>query len=163
MTALVVRRQGASGFGRFWPCAIGRGGLSSEKREGDGATPVGILTITACLYRADRIPRPVPWARPIGPRDIWCDDAGDLSYNHLARAPLAASHERLFRADPLYDIILTTDWNWPFACPGKGSAIFIHRWRNPRHPTQGCIAFAPGDLARLTTLLSPGTEIDVRA
>ena len=154
--------QGAWGFGRYWPCAIGKGKITTNKKEGDGATPAGILRVTGCLYRADRITKPVPWARKIGPRDLWCDEPGHPSYNHLTQSPLAASHERLRRADPLYDLVLLTDWNWPNAIPGQGSAIFIHRWRKPRHPTEGCIAFEPTNLRMLSRLLKPGATIDVR-
>ncbi len=162
MSDLIVTRQGAQGFGRWWPCAIGRGGVTTQKTEGDGATPAGNLTITSCLYRADRLSRPSPWARKISLRDLWCDDPDHPLYNQLARAPLSASHERLTRADHLYDIILTTDWNWPIPVAGLGSAIFIHRWRKPRHPTEGCVAFAHTDLVRLASLLAPGNQIEIR-
>lgn len=154
--------MGAKGFGRFWPCSIGKGGISDSKREGDGATPVGPLTVTGCLYRPDRVLKPAPWAVPIRLGDLWGDDPGDPSYNHFARAPLSANHERLTRPDPLYDIVLTTDWNWPDAVPGFGSAIFIHRWRKPRHPTEGCVAFSARDITELAGLLAPGHQIAVR-
>lgn len=161
MIALRVTAQGASGFGRTWPCSLGKGGISNDKREGDGTTPCGVLTVAACLYRSDRIARPAPWARSIGPRDLWCDDPDHALYNQFTRSPLAASHERLRRSDPLYDIVLITDYNWPAATPGKGSAIFIHRWRKARHPTEGCIAFHMGDLIQLAGLLIPGSKIAI--
>ena len=28
-------------FGRVLPCSVGRGGVTTAKREGDGATPAG--------------------------------------------------------------------------------------------------------------------------
>jgi L,D-peptidoglycan transpeptidase YkuD (ErfK/YbiS/YcfS/YnhG family) len=144
------------------PCAIGRGGITDAKREGDGATPAGLHRIVALLYRPDRIPRPAPWARPIGPSDLWSDDPADEGrYNRLVRAPYAASHERLRRADSLYDAVLVTDWNWPDATPGAGSAIFLHAWRKPRHPTAGCVAFSKSDLAWLLPRLRPGSRIKV--
>ncbi|TMV57367.1 hypothetical protein FGG78_37230, partial [Thioclava sp. BHET1] len=71
-------------------------------------------------------------------------------------------HEVLRRADPLYDLILVTDWNRAPARPGKGSAIFIHRWRRPRYPTAGCLAFAPQDLLWLAHRLAPGMTVDMR-
>ena len=73
---LVLTPLGLRFRGRRYPCTIGRGGLSGDKREGDGATPAGLLRITGCLYRPDRIPSPAPWARAIGPRDLWSDDPG---------------------------------------------------------------------------------------
>ncbi|WP_372603062.1 L,D-transpeptidase [Actibacterium sp.] len=156
---LVVTRTGARLFGQRLPCAIGRSGRSVHKHEGDGATPVGDLRITGLLYRPDRMPRPTPWARPIGPRDLWSDDPADPAYNHHVRAPHRFGHETLRRADPLYDLVLLTDWNWPDATPGQGSAIFLHQWRKPRHPTEGCIAFARADLIRVAQSLPPGSRV----
>lgn len=163
MSDLVVTRWGARLVGRFFPCSVGRGGVvpAAEKREGDGATPDGVLHIVGALYRADRMSASeVPdWALPIGPRDLWSDDTRDPAYNHLVRAPHALSHERLCRADPLYDLVLVTDWNWPDAEPGRGSAIFVHRWRRPRYPTAGCVAFDPADLKWIARRLPPGSRV----
>lgn len=160
--ALVVTAWRARGFGRVFPCSIGRGGITDDKREGDWATPVGPLRVAQCFYRADRMASPAPWAQAIGPGEIWCDDPGHSSYNHLEKLPFSSSHERMRRADRLYDLVLTTDWNWPVAVPGKGSAIFIHRWRGPRYPTAGCVAFRPVDLRWLAARLAPGSVIEVR-
>lgn len=158
---MVLTPRGLRLRGRTYPVSIGRGGLSDHKREGDGATPRGIHTITGTLYRADRLPKPAPWAQPIGPRDLWSDDGTDPAYNHPVRAPHPFSHERLRRADPLYDIVLLTNWNWPNAIPGRGSAIFLHIWRKPRHPTEGCIAFRRTDLRQLCRHIAPGTNLIV--
>ena len=145
---LVLTPLGLRFMGRRFPCAIGRGGIRHAKREGDGATPAGCHRIVALLYRPDRIPRAAlpRWALPLTPRDHWCDDPGHNDYNQLVTAPHPASTEALRRADPLYDLILTTNWNWPLAHPGRGSAIFIHTWRRPRYPTAGCVALARSDL-----------------
>ncbi|PKP67891.1 MAG: hypothetical protein CVT83_07680, partial [Alphaproteobacteria bacterium HGW-Alphaproteobacteria-5] len=61
--------------------------------------------------------------------------------------------------DPLYDLILPLDWNWPEARPGKGSAIFIHQWRRPGHPTAGCLAFARRDLLFIARHAAPGSRV----
>ena len=141
-TDIVVTRWGARFLGRRLPCAIGRGGITRDKREGDGATPAGVHRIVGLLYRPDRMPRPVDWAVPIRPGDLWSDDPRDGDgYNTMVRVPHGFSHEVLRRADPLYDAVLITDWNWPRAEAGRGSAIFVHLWRGPRVPTQGCVAF----------------------
>lgn len=158
---MVLTPLGLRFGGRVIPCAIGQGGVSTAKAEGDGATPAGLWRITGCLYRPDRLRPPAPWARPILPGDLWCDDPAAAGYNHAARAPLAASHEALRRADPLYDVVLTTDWNWPDAVPGRGSAIFLHQWRRPRFGTAGCIAFARRDLLWIAGRAAPGTRVVV--
>lgn len=161
---LYVGRHGARFMGRRMPCTLGRGGIvaAAAKREGDGATPRGVLRIVGMLYRADRMARPADWARPIGPRDLWSDDPQDPDYNQMVRAPHPYSHEHLRRPDPLYDLVLITDWNWPDAVPGRGSAIFLHRWRRPGAPSAGCIAFAAPDLAWIAQGLMPGSRVIVR-
>jgi L,D-peptidoglycan transpeptidase YkuD (ErfK/YbiS/YcfS/YnhG family) len=162
---LVLTPTGLRFAGRLFPCTHGRGGIRRAKREGDGATPAGVHRIVACLYRPDRLARAqVPdWAVPIRPRDLWCDDPGHPAYNHLVRAPFGASAERMVRADPLYDLVLTTDWNWPVAHPGRGSAIFLHSWRRPGYPTAGCIALAPSDLLWIVNRIVYETRLFVPA
>jgi L,D-peptidoglycan transpeptidase YkuD (ErfK/YbiS/YcfS/YnhG family) len=140
----------------------GWGGLTNNKREGDGATPRGVHSIVGLYYRPDRIWRPSSWAQPILPGDLWCDDPQHQAYNKLCRAPLAASSEVLRRSDPQYDLILITDWNWPEAIPGLGSAIFMHQWRRPGAHTAGCIAMARQHLAWLAKGLMPGARLIVR-
>jgi L,D-peptidoglycan transpeptidase YkuD (ErfK/YbiS/YcfS/YnhG family) len=158
---LVLRPTGLCAFGRKLPCTWGRGGIrpGEAKREGDGATPAGVHRVVAMLYRPDRMPPPAPWADPIGPRDLWSDDPRDTAYNSLVTAPHPFSHEALRRADPLYDLVLVTDWNWAAPVPGRGSAIFLHRWRRPGAPTAGCVALAPDDLWWLARRIRPGTRL----
>jgi L,D-peptidoglycan transpeptidase YkuD (ErfK/YbiS/YcfS/YnhG family) len=151
--------QGLSFAGRILPCTIGRGGLSNRKQEGDGATPRGLHHITGCLYRPDRIAAPAPWAIPILPGMLWSDAPGDAAYNQLVHAPYGPSHEKLRRADPLYDIVLLTDWNWPDAIAGAGSAIFLHQWRRPGFPTEGCLAFSRAHIRWIAERAAPGTPL----
>jgi L,D-peptidoglycan transpeptidase YkuD (ErfK/YbiS/YcfS/YnhG family) len=160
---IVVTRWGARFMGRRFACSVGRRGIvaADAKREGDGATPAGIHRIVAVLFRPDRLTRPSQRARAIGPRDLWSDDPAAADYNHLVRLPYPHRHEVLRRADPIYDLVLVTGWNWPRAVPGKGSAIFIHTWRAPRHPTAGCVAFAPRDLRWIVQHLTPRTRLIV--
>lgn len=161
---IVVTSHGARFMGRYFPCAVGRGGITRRKREGDGATPAGTHHIVALLYRPDRIARSnLPgWAVPIRPGDLWCDDPRSADYNQMVRAPFQAGHETLRRADPLYDIVLTTDWNWPIAHSCLGSAIFLHCWRAPRHPTAGCVAFSRTDLIRIANHLTLDSRLIVK-
>ena len=156
---LVLTSRGVRFRGRLFPCSVGRGGVVADKREGDGGTPAGAHRITGMLYRADRIARPAGWARPIGPGDLWSDDGADPAYNTRVRVPHRFSHERLRRADPLYDLILLTDWNMTPAVPGRGSAIFLHQWRRARYPTEGCIAFHRDHLAWIAARIGIGTLV----
>ena len=148
-------------LGRRMAHALGRGGITRAKVEGDGATPAGVHHIAGLWFRPDRIaahslPR---WAKPIGPGDLWSDDSTDPDYNHPVRAPHPYRHECLRRADRLYDIVLVTDWNYPQSRPGLGSAIFLHRWRAPGTPTAGCVAYAARDLLHIAQHAQPGTQL----
>lgn len=156
--------MGVRFLGRVLPCTIGRGGIvaAAQKREGDGATPAGSHRIVGMLYRPDRMAQPTDWALPIGPLDLWSDDPKDDDYNLMVRAPHGFSHEALRRADPLYDLVILTDWNWPYAVPGRGSAIFLHRWRRPGYPTAGCVAFDPRDLMWIARRITHQTRLVVR-
>lgn len=147
-TDLVVTPTGLLFLGRRFPCSVGRGGIvpATVKREGDGATPAGVHRLVGMLYRPDRLTRPSDWALPIGPCDLWSDDPADEDYNLMVRVPHGFSHEKLRRADPMYDLVILTDWNWPHAEPGRGSAIFLHQWRRPGAPTAGCVALSRRDL-----------------
>lgn len=143
---LVVGPTGLRFMNRHFACTVGRGGVTDNKREGDGATPRGQHRIVGMLYRPDRIAKPTDWALPIGYGDLWSDDPNHEDYNLMVRAPYPYSHEKLRRADPLYDLVLILDWNWPYAVKGRGSAIFIHQWRRPVYPTEGCVALSRRDL-----------------
>ncbi|MDP2699213.1 L,D-transpeptidase [Thalassospira sp.] len=134
--------------GRSFRCALGKTGITDTKREGDGATPVGRWKLRYVLYRADRRAAPVTAlpVQAITPDDGWCDDPAHASYNRPVRLPCAASHEKLWREDGLYDLVVTLTHNDAPAIPGNGSAIFMHIARPGYSGTEGCIALAADDL-----------------
>lgn len=158
---LVLTPRGVRFQGQLYPCTIGKTGITRNKREGDKATPAGSHRIVGMLYRPDRIPAPVPWAMPIGPRDLWSDDGTRDDYNSLVQAPYPHSHEVLRRTDPLYDLVILTDWNWPNAVAGRGSAIFIHQQRRPGYPTEGCVAFSRAHLHQIAARLTQHSRLIV--
>ena len=156
---LVLTPKGVRFQGRTYPCTIGKTGVSRRKQEGDGATPQGTHRIIGMLYRPDRIARPAEWALPIGPGDLWSDDVNSDDYNMMVRAPYPFSHEKLRRADPLYDLVILTDWNWPYAVKGRGSAIFIHQFRRPGYPTEGCVALSRAHLRAIAARITYRTRL----
>ena len=159
---LNVTKWGLQFSGRFFPASIGKNGITDNKKEGDNATPSGNHKIISILYRPDRVKKPCDWAKVIKPFDIWSDDIEDPSYNMIGKRPYTYNHELLWRSDPLYDIILITNWNWPAVVKGKGSAIFIHSWRRPRYPTEGCIAMAPHHLLWIAKRLTKSSKVFVK-
>ena len=144
-------------------CALGRSGLTGEKREGDGATPIGVFPLRELLYRPDRLSPPETGLpiRPIAPADGWCDDPADPAYNRPVALPYGGRHEELWRADGLYDLVVPLGYNDDPVRPGLGSAIFVHVAHADYAPTEGCIALALADLTALLPLCGPENLIRV--
>jgi L,D-peptidoglycan transpeptidase YkuD (ErfK/YbiS/YcfS/YnhG family) len=148
---------------RTIPVALGRTGIKANKREGDGATPVGRFHPLRVWWRADRLPRPrtlLP-VRPIAPGDAWCEDPADSRYNRPFRRGPQEVGDRLQRMDSLYDVIIEIDHNTRPRIAGRGSAVFIHVARKGFGPTAGCVALRRSDLLWLVARLSQRTEINI--
>lgn len=148
---------------RRWRCAVGRSGLiaAAGKREGDGATPIGRWPLRRLLFRPDR-ETPAGLRLPaaaIGPGDGWCDEPGHPAYNRPVALPFPASHERLWRDDGLYDLVVVLGHNDDPPQPGAGSAIFLHCARPDWGPTEGCVALAHEDLRHLLREAGPGDAV----
>ncbi len=158
---LHINQWRAQFMGRTFPVSVGRSGIGEKKGEGDGITPRGIFKVETWLARNDhvRLKASLP---PITLRDIWIDEAGDPNYNQKMQRPYPASHERLFRPDNLYNIIGVLNYNRDPIIAGRGSAIFIHAWRRPRYPTEGCIAFAPKDLIWIAENIEPSSRVIIQ-
>ena len=152
------------------PCVIGKGGLiaAADKREGDGATPIGEWPVRAALLRPGRIAPPeglaLPW-RWIRDGDGWSDDPADPAYNRPVMLPRTTSHERLARHDQAYDAIVVLGHNDAPPVAGMGSAIFLHQWvtgaDGAPKPTEGCVAIAPESMRALLPMLAPGMVIRI--
>ncbi len=146
------------------PCALGRAGLTRDKREGDGATPKGRLRLLHAFIRPGRFSRAGLLAptRQTRKDDLWCDDAKSFLYNRHLRGPTRLSFEDLWRSDRLYDFVGVLDHNIRPAVRGRGSAIFFHVATEDLAPTAGCVALRARDLARLLPRLARGATLDVR-
>lgn len=148
------------------PCALGKAGVRIDKREGDGATPLGTWALRRIWYRADRLAQPPRTALPvreIRQDDGWCDDVSSPDYNRHVALPHPAGHERLWRDDAIYDVVVELGCNDDPPVPGRGSAIFLHVARQGFLPTEGCIALALDDLLALSRIARPGDALRVGA
>jgi L,D-peptidoglycan transpeptidase YkuD (ErfK/YbiS/YcfS/YnhG family) len=118
---------------------VGRGGVSSAKREGDLRTPVGVFPLRRGFgVRANPGLRAGPWLR-VDARDVWVDDPGSALYNTHRRLPARGrwdSAERL-RLSPAYNYAQVIGYN-EARRPGAGSAIFMHVDR--ARGTGGCVS-----------------------
>ncbi len=156
---------------KTYHCTIGRGGIAAmgEKREGDIKTPSGQFTLRCCYYRPDRM-APPKTALPVialTPEDGWCDDPGHPMYNQPVKLPFAGRHEKLWREDHVYDVIIPLGYNDGFDAngnptpiiPGAGSAIFMHIMRDDGVGTEGCVAFGLEDLLEVLAVVDQKTLI----
>ena len=71
-------------------------------------------------------------------------------------------HEKLWRADRLYDLVIVLDYNIRPRRKSRGSAIFLHCARPDFAPTEGCVALRPDDLRRLLPRLAKKVRLTIR-
>lgn len=143
------------------PCAIGSGGIGIKESEGDGITPAGNFSLLRVMFREDRQALPITDLEisTINKNDGWCDDPSSHFYNKPIKLPQNVSHEKLYRDDFLYDIIVDIDYNRSPPILGKGSAIFIHVAQPGYKPTRGCIALSSRDLLELLKSCNANTKL----
>ena len=151
--------------GRAYRCVIGKTGALIKKLEGDGSTPAGVFPLMRVLYRPDRLGFPETQLPvfALSPNDGWCDDPTHEDYNKPIKLPHDGSHERLWRDDNIYDIVVVLAYNTSPVIPFMGSAIFIHFAEPSFKSTRGCIALKDVDLLEIlktcsTRMVSLGKE-----
>ena len=91
----------------------------------------------------------------------WCNDVKKYKkYNKLIKITDKIKHEKLFRKDYKYDLLIPIQYNYKKTVPGKGSCIFIHLTKNYR-PTAGCIALKKKDFLIMLKLINKKTKIKI--
>ena len=144
-------------------CCVGKKGFTHKKIEGDKKTPTGIFNIENLYYRKDKIKKPLTSLKciPIKKSMGWCDDVTNLkNYNKLIKVKKNIHHEKLFRKDNKYDLLIPITYNRKKRILGKGSAIFIHLTNNYKK-TDGCIALKKNDFLILLKLIKKKTKIKI--
>ena len=144
-------------------CSIGKNGLSNTKIEGDKKTPKGMYELGPLYYRADKvnIPKILINSIKIKPDMGWCDDLNfPTKYNKLIKTNKKINHEKLYRNDRKYDLLIPIKYNSKKTILGKGSCIFIHLTKNYK-PTAGCIALNKKDFIIMLKLLKKKTKIKI--
>ena len=146
----------------IFQCTIGKKGISSKKKEGDFYTPKGVFSIDKLYYRSDRLKKPKTkiTIKKIKKNMGWCDDPKSKKYNSLIKIDKETKHEKMYRKDHKYDLIVVIDYNLKKPIPYKGSAIFMHLTKNYK-PTAGCIALKKKDLLILLKIINAKTKIKI--
>jgi L,D-peptidoglycan transpeptidase YkuD (ErfK/YbiS/YcfS/YnhG family) len=140
---------------------VGYNGIATKSKEGDGKTPIGIYTLgTAFGWGGKPSGLKMPY-RATTENDYWVDDASSADYNKwitYSGNPSSRwnSFERL--KQPLYKYAVAINYNVNPIIKGKGSAIFLHVWRNSSSPTAGCVALSEQNLLKVLNWLNPSKK-----
>ncbi len=134
------------------PAVVGKNGMSMNKSEGDGRSPMGLFPIRGAFGTKDK-PSGVDYSyRKTTTNDYWIDDANSPDYNkkvtyHGNPSLKWNSYEKL--ANSLYRHAVIIGYNDNPIVKGKGSAIFLHVWRSSSSPTLGCVAVSENNLVEI--------------
>ena len=143
-------------------CSIGKGGVTSDKIEGDKKTPKGTYMLGPLYFRKDRLSKFSTKLKKIKIKKSmgWCDDVNSKYYNKLIKINNNIKHEKLFRKDYIYDLLIPILYNTKRIKKNKGSAIFLHLTKNYKK-TLGCIALKKKDMLILLKIISHKTKITI--
>ena len=161
---IIVKKSGYLKYKNLrFRCALGKAGIKKKEKEGDNVTPKGIFNIIKMYYRPDKIKNITTDVKKIKIKKNmgWCDDSRSDSYNQQIKLPNKFGHEKLFRNDNLYDLILVLNYNINPTIKYKGSAIFIHIAKNSYKKTKGCIALKKEHLIKLISKIKTNTKIKI--
>ena len=146
-------------------CVVGKRGIGTKKREGDLITPKGEYKIKLILYRKDRIKNIRTKLKKIAIKKNmgWCDDPASKKYNKLIKLPFSFNHEKLFKKNNSYDVVLVLDYNMRPIRKNKGSAIFIHIAKRNYKKTLGCIALSKTSILKIVNTIKKNTVVKISA
>ena len=147
----------------FFKCSVGKKGLTKKKIEGDKKTPKGLFGLGYLYYRKDRLSKPQTSikCKEISKNMGWCDDINyPKMYNKLIKTSNKAKHEKLYRTDNKYDLLIPIMYNFHKPIPGLGSCIFLHLTNNYK-PTAGRIALKKNDFFIMLKLLNKNSKIKI--
>ena len=143
-------------------CSIGKNGKTSKKIEGDNKTPKGLYALGPLYYRKDKLPKLSTKLKKIEIMKNfgWCDDVKSKFYNKPIKTNINVRHEKLYRNDKKYDLLIPIEYNSKKPKKNKGSAIFLHLTSNYKK-TQGCVAIKEKDMLILLNLINKKTKIKI--
>ena len=159
---IILKNKATLRFDDFYfKCSIGKKGLTKKKIEGDKKTPIGTFSLGNLYYRADRNLKLLTKLKCIKIKKLmgWCDDIkSKKKYNKMINVNNKLRHEKLYRKDYKYDLMIPINYNTQKTKIGKGSAIFLHLTKNYK-PTAGCIALKKKDFLIMLRLINKKTKI----
>jgi L,D-peptidoglycan transpeptidase YkuD (ErfK/YbiS/YcfS/YnhG family) len=148
-----------------WRARLGRSGLSTRKREGDGATPLGTFALGATAYGIAPDPGLHLRYHRLACGDWWDEDPASPTYNTFRHVPcgttpaFGGASEALWRIAPQYRYFAVIEYNDRPVVAGRGSAIFLHVAVGA---TAGCISLPERRLVQLLRWLRPSARPRIR-
>jgi L,D-peptidoglycan transpeptidase YkuD (ErfK/YbiS/YcfS/YnhG family) len=138
------------------PARIGRKGVG-KVRQNDEKTPSGVYKIDFLFGHAKLSFNKNMKYKHVTARDYWVGDTRYRAYNKWVRLkagqkrPAWNDYERLRIST--YKRAANIAYNTDPIKKGKGGAIFMHKWKNAKTATSGCIALSEKNLNKLLTSL----------
>ena len=163
MTIYLKNKQTLKVDDFLFRCSIGKNGISKKKIEGDKKTPIGTFYIENLYFRKDKIKNIQTKLKSIVIKKTmgWCNDVRNKkNYNKLINIKKKIRHEKLYRNDNKYDLLIPIKYNFNRRVIGLGSCIFIHLTNNYK-PTAGCIALSKKDFLIMLKLINKKTKIQI--
>lgn len=132
---------------------LGRNGVTKDKKEGDGKTPLGIYRLGPAFGLCENIQTKLDYIQ-LDNCLYWVDDCDSKYYNKLVDIKkvqkdwISAEHLIEFQKQYEYSVVIAYNTK---CIKGKGSAIFLHC--SVEKPTSGCIAIQKEKMLELLNLL----------
>lgn len=151
-----------------WPAETGLGHLLpvAVRREGDGATPIGVYGIDSTIYGIRPNPGGLHYRyHQLVCGDWWDEDPYSRRYNQFVHVPcgltpgFAAWSEALWTETAAYPYFAVIAFNMGPIRSGAdapGSGIFLHSWIG--QATHGCVAVREQQLIRILQWLEPNAH-----
>lgn len=144
---------------------IGKNGVTTEKKEGDGKTPIGEFELGIIMgthSKEEIINKEALEYKQINENMYWVDDPKSKYYNQLVDISKVKkdwySAEHLIDYPIQYEYLIEIKTN-PNNIPGMGSAIFLHCTNNK--PTEGCIAVNKETMQKIIENINKQTKIKI--
>jgi L,D-peptidoglycan transpeptidase YkuD (ErfK/YbiS/YcfS/YnhG family) len=161
---IIVKKSGHLKYKNFkFRCALGKNGIKKKIKEGDNITPKGKFKFTKIYYRQDKIKKIKCLIKKIRIKKNmgWCDDPKSNFYNQQIKLPSKFGHEKLYRNDRIYDLLVVLNYNTKPIIKNKGSAIFLHIAKKNYEKTKGCVALKKKHLIQLLAVIRKNAIIKI--
>jgi L,D-peptidoglycan transpeptidase YkuD (ErfK/YbiS/YcfS/YnhG family) len=138
---------------------LGRNGLSTSRREGDGTTPAGTFRIGRTMYGNEANPGVRFRYRRLRCGDWWDEDPASPTYNSFqhvpcgTKPPFGGDSEGMWQQPRPYPFLAVIEYNTRPVVPGRGSGIFLHAQTGG--PTIGCVSLRKDELRAVLRWLDP--------